>query len=39
MFFRGFISNARVESNQETSAETVIFLDKCGDNHGLGGSS
>jgi hypothetical protein len=37
MFFRGFISNARIESNQEVSAKTVIFIDKSVNNHGLGG--
>ena len=30
MFCRGFLSDARIESNQSTSAKTVIFLDKSG---------
>ncbi|QFS52833.1 hypothetical protein GXM_10097 [Nostoc sphaeroides CCNUC1] len=37
MFCRAFLSDARIESNQKTSAKTVIFVDKCVNHHGLGG--
>jgi hypothetical protein len=37
--FGDFLSDARIHDLSKSSIKTVIFLDKCGNNHGLRGSS
>jgi hypothetical protein len=38
-FCRDFLSKSRIQEKSKSSTKTVIFLDKCLNNHDLGGSS